>query len=188
MRKILMFVTLMIISMSNLMAYSKEEIAKSLKKQAEVHNIDKRVLYTIAKMESNFKPYVIAFVSSDKEITMPNVLKKVTKYGNNKYLIQMKGTKENLIATTNELISMGYLVDVGLMQINSQNFDESEVERMFEIDYNISKAVKVLKFCGKKKQVVSKTIECYNKGLKFNSLSYYDRFKAHFLKDFGVKL
>lgn len=76
MKKILIFVILLALLGSNATAYSKEDIALSLKRQAKIHNIDKKVLYTIAKMESSFTPFVIAFVSSDRNVDVPNVKKK----------------------------------------------------------------------------------------------------------------
>ena len=187
--KIASICILALILQNSSFAYSKKEIADTLKKQAELVNIDKRVLYTIAKIESNFTPFIISFTSKNKDFKFENVKMRISPY-KNKYLISIRGNKQNLIKVAKELISKGYLVDVGIMQINSQNFTASELDKMFELNHNISKSARVLKLCGSKYNNIPHAIECYNKGFrKKASLSYYNRFKTSFLKDFaGVKL
>lgn len=84
------------------------------------------------------------------------------------------------------LIQQNISVDVGLMQINSVNFKENEIENIFKPSFNISKSAFILEQCKKAKQRLKPSIECYNKGLKkSSSFEYYERFKESFLRDFG---
>lgn len=182
---------LFLIISTNANAYSNEDIAQNIKRQALVSNIDQKILYTIAKIESGFNPFIIAFTSNDKNFdALYNVNLKIANYGRygKKYLISATGKKSDLIRTVQILMGKGYFVDVGLMQVNSQNFSEDEVYRMFDLDYNLWKAVEILKNCKQKLQIVSKTIECYNKGFNASydrKLEYYKIFLKNYLSDFG---
>lgn len=187
MRKIsLIFI---ILFQSFLMAFSEQEISSALKRQAKAANIDEKVLYTLAKIESGFRPFLISFVSEHQNYQFGGVKSKATRYGN-KYIITIEGDKKAVIKIAKTLIKDDFNIDVGLMQINSQNFKASEIEKMFELDYNIAKATKVLALCQDKYSNVASIIECYNKGYKQNSkFSYFNRFKQSYLRDFaGVKL
>lgn len=167
--------------------YSNQDIANSIKKQSNLANVDKRLIYTIAKIESGFNPLVIAFTSTKKDFDFPNAKTKICKYNKSKYLIQIKSKdKQNLIKIAKYLINQGYKVDVGLMQINSVNFTQNELYKMFELDYNIKKSIRVLSQCQLKMQNLKDTIECYNKGFKkYNKKDYYAKFKNSFITDFG---
>ncbi|EOH6988227.1 hypothetical protein ACMC3X_001606, partial [Campylobacter jejuni] len=74
---ILMFLTFSL-SFCNI---NSKEIANALKYNALKYNIDKKILYTIAKIESNFNTNVIAFVS-DKKV---NIIGKNIKIKNLNY-------------------------------------------------------------------------------------------------------
>lgn len=56
--------------------YSNENIANELKRISLQHNIDKRVLYTLAKIESNFNPLIISFTSSHINFLILQILKR----------------------------------------------------------------------------------------------------------------
>lgn len=130
---ILMFLTFSL-SFCNI---NSKEIANALKYNALKYNIDKKILYTIAKIESNFNTNVIAFVS-DKKV---NIIGKNIKIKNlnykNKYLIQISSDINTLKKIAIFFIQKGYKIDVGLMQINSQNFTLQELDYIFNLDYNI---------------------------------------------------
>ncbi|TEY00719.1 transglycosylase SLT domain-containing protein [Campylobacter sp. US33a] len=181
--------SLLLISIIECFAYSKEEIAYMLKKQALYSQIDARVLYTVAKIESGFNPFIISFVSTtNKNFNYDKVVKTTIKpYQNNKFIVNIESKDvEKLVNITKDLIEDGYKVDVGLMQINSQNFSKSEIKKMFELKTNILKATEILKLCGIKYQNIKNTIECYNKGYRQGEvLTYFNRFKESFNKDFG---
>ncbi|ECK2550142.1 lytic transglycosylase domain-containing protein [Campylobacter jejuni] len=163
-----------------------KEIANALKYNAYKYNINKKILYTIAKIESNFKINIITFVSEKKwNINGGGIKTKNNKY-KNKYLVQIEGNIYSLKKITSYLIQNGYKVDVGLMQINSQNFNLNELNDVFTIDYNIKKAISILEQCKNKFQSIKNTIECYNKGNRIGKkYDYYQKFVNNYIKDFG---
>lgn len=190
MKKFAFLMTFLVFLQSSLFAYSEKEISDALKRQAKIANIDEKILYTIAKIESGFKPYVISFISEHQNYVFKSNLKvSIKKYGD-KFIITLNGDKENIISTAKMLFKDEFSIDVGLMQINSKNFKADEIEKMFELDYNIEKATNVLKLCSDKYNELSRIVECYNKGYrKISQLSYFNRFKKSYLKDFaGVSL
>lgn len=166
---------------------SELNIANALKKASLEHNIDKKILYTIAKIESGFNPHIIAFTNrnkwhniSNEKISIKNIPFK------NKYLVQIKAEKEILKQIALQLISQGFSIDMGLMQVNSKNISKDEIEHIFELDYNIDKSISVFKTCIKAKNNIKDSIECYNKGYKTpKNYNYYKKFQASFIKDFG---
>ncbi len=168
------------------LANSDYEIANSLKNASKINNIDARVLYTIAKIESAFDPFIISFVSDRSDFRFDNVDVKVAKFRSKKLINISSKSPQTLIKIAHKLIDDGYKIDVGLMQINSQNFSKNELNQMFDLDKNIKAAAKILKSCNTKYQTMQKTIECYNKGFKgAKSLDYFTRFKNSFNRDFG---
>lgn len=166
--------------------YSKQNIANSLRNVSAKSKIDKRVLYTLAKIESNFTPLIISFTSYSKDFSYPNLTKKVSKY-KNKYIISFNGEEYDLKLAVLDLIDKGYKVDCGLMQINSANFKKNEIDDIFKLDYNIAKSTKILISCINSKGKLSDSIECYNKGTKriYTSYDYYKNFKFYYLKAFA---
>ncbi|MBX7491223.1 transglycosylase SLT domain-containing protein [Helicobacter turcicus] len=167
-------------------SYDNLTIANALKRIARNSEIDKKILYTLAKIESNFNPLVISFTSKDRNHNFKNLTKEVRKY-KDKYLINFKGKERDLQEALESLINSGIRVDVGLMQINSANFKAREIPYIFNPSYNISKSTLILKDCIKAKQNLKDSIECYNKGTKRNykSYDYYKRFYTSFLRDFA---
>ena len=169
----------------NAMAFSEEVIANSLKKQAILGQIDSKILYTLAKIESNFNPLIISFTHSHTNFDFKNLKKKVSRY-KNKYLLSFTGAEKDLQEALKILIRQGIRVDAGLMQINSVNFNENEIAFIFKPAFNIEKSTFVLKQCIASKSKIKDSIECYNKGMrKVTNFDYYERFKKHYLKDFG---
>lgn len=164
--------------------YSDQIIADELRFASLRSNIDKRVLYIIAKIESGFNPLIISFTSF-KDHNYP-FLKKNIKVYKNKYLISFIGDEVNLKFALRDLISKGYRVDAGLMQINSINFSTDEIDNIFDIKYNIDKSLIVLKKCINSVQNTKKAIECYNKGNKRSivNFDYYKKFKNNYISAF----
>lgn len=189
MSKITLIGIAVLVISNSLFGYTQEEIASALKRQALNANIDEKILYTIAKIESGFRPHIISFVSDTKEIKVGGANMSVSPYGE-KWIIVLNGKMQNLTKIAKMLIKDGFLIDVGIMQINSQNFKIDEIEKMFELDYNIEKATSILKLCENKYGNTHRIIECYNKGYrKKATFDYFNRFKRSFLKDFaGVRL
>ena len=168
--------------------YSPQKIADELKSAGIKHGIDVRVLYTIAKLESQFTPLVISFVSKNTNHNFKNLNKKIRKYKDS-YIITLYGTENDLQSALRELLKDKKLrVDVGLMQINSVNFKTSEIDKIFKLQYNIDKSSEILKKCISLKINFKDSIECYNKGTKKAvQYSYYNRFKTSFHKDFAYE-
>ena len=160
-------------------------IANALKEIAEKTNIDKKVLYTLSKIESNFNPYVISFTSKEKNFRFSGLNSKIVSY-KRKNLITLSGKEKDLQRALKILIKKGYKVDVGLMQINSVNFKENEIPYIFNVKYNIAKGANILKQCIDYHSTLKNSIECYNKGnKKFVTYNYYHKFKKNYNKDFG---
>ncbi|SQC36443.1 invasion protein IagB [Helicobacter fennelliae] len=165
------------------------DIANALKKASLQSGIDKKMLYTLAKIESEFNPHIIAFVSkkkfnitkeSKREIHIKNIPYK------DKYIVQIRTDKETLKHLASQLIRQGFSVDMGLMQINSSNVSQKELEHIFDLDFNLAKSTYILKSCIKQKTYLRESIEYYNKGLrKVTNYDYYKKFKRSFIKDFA---
>lgn len=166
--------------------YSPDDISKALKEASHKHEIDKKILYTLAKIESGFNPLIISFVSSKKDYDFKNLTKNTKKY-KDKYLISLQGSEKDLIDALKILLRYKKLrVDVGLMQINSVNFSYSEIDHIFKPSYNINKSSEILKACKALKSNLKDSIECYNKGTgKYVKYDYYNRFKNSYVKDFS---
>lgn len=183
MRKILLLITTCI---SFAYAdFSKHTIAESLKQVAREEQIDVKLLYSIAKIESNFEPLIVAFTSDRKNYRFENAKVSVKPY-KNKYLIQVRADEYTLKNIVRQLTNAGINVDVGIMQINSINFSNRELNQIFKPKYNIQKSTRILKNCNAKFYTLKDTIECYNKGFrKKNSYDYYTKVKDSFIASFG---
>lgn len=173
----------------NANSFSELNIAKNLILYARANNLDERALYTIAKIESGFKPLIISFTSPTKNFGFKGqegIKVKVAKYGK-KYLISMSSkNRSSLAQVATDLIKRGYKVDVGLMQINSIHFNPEQTYEMFDLQNNISFSIKVLRQCMTIFGDSPKAIECYNKGNNAKRHSdYYAKYKKSFYKDFG---
>lgn len=165
--------------------FSEYSIAESLKRVASQKEIDPRVLYTIAKIESNFEPLIISFTSYSKDFNFENAVTKTGKY-KDKFTVSITADKFRLQEILEYLIDRGFSVDAGLMQVNSINFSKHEIPYIFELEYNIHKSTKVLEGCIQQYKTMRDSIECYNKGFKRKiTYGYWDRFKNNFMTDFG---
>ncbi|HBK1694310.1 TPA: hypothetical protein LGB41_001670, partial [Campylobacter coli] len=86
----LIFLTLNLVFANNL------DIANALKHNAIKYDIDKKILYTIAKIESNFETNIIAFLSDKKwKIKGESIKIKNIKY-KNKFLVQIRASINEL--------------------------------------------------------------------------------------------
>lgn len=166
--------------------YAPENIAYELKKASEKYNIDKRILYTLAKIESNFNPLIISFVSDHQQYNFSSLIKRVQRY-KDRYIIIFQGNEKDLQNALRILLRDKRLrIDVGLMQINSVNFEEGEIDRIFDLAYNIAKSNHILKACISIKSNFKDSIECYNKGTgRYVKYDYFNKFKKSYLKDFS---
>lgn len=162
-------------------AYSKDEIVNAILEISAKNAIEAEILYTIVKIESKFDPFAISLLTSEDEARIfgnfndENITINMQKYKFNqqKWLVSLYPKNEEMAKFfAKKLIDLGYNIDVGLGQINSINFKQSEIDEIFKPTYNLQIAAKVLRHCYKNKnQDIKKTIECYNYGVR-NRLSY----------------
>lgn len=181
------FILLLLIHSCLFANFSEASIAKALKENSQQAGIDGRILYTIAKIETNFNPLTIAFVSKEHYKPFKNTKTLKQKYKDRFLYSISSNDKDVLIEHARDLIVLKKeSVDVGLMQINSINFSLDELDNMFDLNYNIAKSLKVLDICCVKYSNVKEIIECYNKGFRQHKYNdYYTKFKKSFTKDFG---
>ena len=173
----------------------RQDIADSLWAAATSSNIDVRVLYTIAKTESDFQPYIISFLTSDT-----GLIKKLragfkgsiyrfrsAKYNSPKYAVSISSNrKEAMLELAKFFWDFDFNVDFGLMQISKQNLKRDELEFIFDPQYNVSKSKEILAVCAGRYSSAKDAIECYNKGFAAKkNYDYYARFMNYFDSFFG---
>lgn len=189
--------TVFLMGMSFLHAYDLNYIAQSIKKVAAEKYFDVKVIYTLAQIESGFKPFKISMLTHPKNAQQfkkaenERVKVEVKNYFLDESLMQVSFHPQNL-ALSKSLVRVfkkqKLNFDVGLMQINSNNFGLLEIDSIFEPKYNISKAMVGLNFCSTKFQKTSEIIECYNSGTKLEKrMPYYKYFVKKYKKNFGDK-
>ncbi|MSN96926.1 lytic transglycosylase domain-containing protein [Campylobacter sp. FMV-PI01] len=175
--------------------FTYEEILHTIKNVAATNGISPKILYTIIKIESDFEPFAISFLTNKenaiyyKNLENQNIIIKIGPYSlnRNKWVVYIEPKNEYLAKEIAKiLIKSGFSVDVGLGQINSQNFNENEIDLIFDPTYNLTKSAKILRKCfNAKNKDMQKTIECYNYGMRNrNSQPYYIRFYQHYIKEF----
>ena len=165
--------------------FSKHTIAESLKQVAREEQIDVKLLYSIAKIESNFEPLIVAFTSGSRNYQFKKAKVSVNCYKDT-YVIQVRADEYTLKDIVRKLINAGINVDVRTMHINFINFSDNELNHIFKPKYNIQKSTQVLKNCNAKFFTLKETIECYNKGFRKKKTSdYYTKVKDSFLASFG---
>ena len=177
-------------------AYSPEYIINSIKYVATQEAVKPEILYTIIKIESDFEPFAISFLTNQtnahyfKTLETPNINIKISQYSLNpqKWVVSIKPINEAYATEiAKALIQSGFSIDVGLGQLNSVNFKQNEIAMAFNPVFNLTKCAKVLRMCfNAKNKDIQKTIECYNYGLKKrNSMPYYKKFITNYEKMFG---
>lgn len=174
----------------------RQEIADSLKSVAYEKNIDARILYVFAKTESDFKPYIISFLTSDGDFVKRLKIAfegkdfkfRSSKYDKSRYAVSIySGNKADMIAIADFFWDFDFNVDFGLMQISKQNLTRDELEQIFDPSYNVQKSYEVLSGCIKKYDTDEKdVIECYNKGFgSKKNYDYYAKFINYYNDFFG---
>ena len=177
--------------------YSNKDIANAIASVAKNEGIGTKILYTIVKIESNFEPFAISFLTNEKNakyfksLENKNISIKISNYSLNKakWVVSIKPINETYaVEITKLLVRDGFSVDAGLGQINSVNYKEEEIEKIFDPVYNLTKCAKVLRKCynhNHKNKDLKDTIECYNYGMRNrHSNPYYKKFYEHYKKEF----
>jgi hypothetical protein len=186
--------------------FSEETVGIIIAETAKKNNIDPKVLYTIASIESDFKPLAIAVETTAQSAGILESLRskdiKVVYDAEKSKTFHSKISVISLypknIETAKFIIKIlkkyNFCFDVGLMQINTFNFTEKEVEEMFYPKKNIEKAAEIYGHCERRFRTLKHRVECYNRGkgnlskdLKRKKFyyPYWKRFKKHYKGYFG---
>lgn len=193
MRKILIVLAICVINSS---AYTTDQIYYAINSVAKEYKISPKILYTIVKIESNFRPFAISFLTNKenaeyfKSLESRQVKITISNYSLNrsKWVVAIHPSNEKAAKQIAKLlVEDGFSVDVGLGQINSINFTVAEIDKIFDPKYNLKKGAKVLRDCfDAKNGDLEYTIECYNYGMRNRSSNpYYRRFYEHYIKKFS---
>lgn len=156
---------------------------------ALISGVDKQVYLSIVKIESNGKQNIIAFNGSDNFYNYLKGLKEIDssleikKYSPNRIVIYSPNNSSSIVAIAKELYLLQKSFDLGIAQINSQNFSYEEIPLMLDIKYNIIKANNILADCRARFHLsIPSSIECYNKGyINHQGYSYYKKFMQSYL-------
>lgn len=139
----------------------------------ERYNIDYRLLYSLAKVESGCNKYAIGAYTKKRVLAQRAVaLMKKTgikfKHHHETYIaVYPKDEKE--FHTALAIIKKNRLkYDVGIMQISSGNIENNnwKIDDLLSTEYNISTGASILRECFDRSKDVYKALECYNKGFK----------------------
>lgn len=185
----------LILVFTKIYAYTQRDIVDAINTIAIENKVSPKILYTIIKIESDFNPFAISFLTDEqnaqyfKKLKTPNINILVSKYTLNtkKWVVSIRPINEYYAKEIARLlIRDGFSIDVGLGQINSVNFDTEELDYIFNPFYNLQKCAQVLRRCfDAKKGDLEYTIECYNYGIRDRkSNPYYKRFYEHYMKEF----
>lgn len=178
--------------------YDMKQAIRDIDMVANEQGIDFDILYTIVKIESNFKPLQISFLTNEKNAKYfkkqanENIKVIISSYSLNraKWVVNIQtNTVKRAKEITKILVEGGFSVDVGLGQLNSINYSLEEIDYIFDPVYNLRKCAEILRNCYKAKNGnLQKAIECYNYGTRERgSNPYYKRFYEHYMKEFKRK-
>lgn len=189
------FVFIFFIMLNSAFSYTYEEILYTIRDVSQKEGVASKILYTIIKIESDFNPFAMSFLTNQenalyfKSLENKNIAIKTSSYSlnSNKWVVSMyPKTEIYAVEVLKQLLKNGFSVDVGLGQLNSQNFEDYEIDYVFNPTYNLTKCANVLRMCFNiKNKDMQKTIECYNYGVRNRkSNPYYSRFYEHYMKEF----
>lgn len=181
-----------------LLAYEQSNIMQAIEIVSSEENISKDILFTIVKIESDFFPLAISFLTNEenakyfKTLENENVKIAIGKYSlnNSKQIVTIyPNTLRRAIAISKNLLENNFNIDVGLAQINSSNFSINEIEEIFEPLNNLRRSSKILRNCyNVKNKKMQETIECYNYGMRQReSYPYYTKFYNFYTSEFSNK-
>ena len=157
-------------------AYSPNEIVNAIAAVAQNEGVKPEILYTIVKIESDFEPYTISFLTNKANadyfagLRNQNVQIKTSNYSLNssKWVVTIIPANEiYAVQIAKYLYEDGFSIDVGLGQLNAVNFSQNEIDYIFNPMYNLTKCAKILRKCwNAKDKNIKDTIECYNYGMR----------------------
>ena len=177
---------------------TEEEVSESILFVAKKYKIDPSTVYTIASIESNFKPYVITIETTPQIARLLEALRDLglkivtggTTFHSKQAIVNIYPKDIAVAQYIAEILKQNeYAFDLGLMQIHSTNFTLQETAALFYPKNNLEKSMQILTTCRKLFNTQKNQIECYNRGagnlqkaLK-NNISrypYYIRFVKHY--------
>jgi soluble lytic murein transglycosylase-like protein len=182
---------ILLLLVANLYCNERQAIADAIINVSKQSGLDRSIYYTLINIESNFNPYSVGIVGSEKllqKIKESNLFDvKASKYGQN-YLISITGSKEDILALSEALYEFDINFDMGLMQISRQHVKKDELKQIFDFEYNIAKGSNILRSCVDKFNATQEIIECYNRGFNVGkSKKYYEVFVKNYNRNFHEK-
>ena len=164
-----------------------DDLQKYFEKADMTHNLNQKLLRSIAEHESGLNPFIVGFVLKDPfvvaaaDIDLKNSPLKYKKSPYKRwshYAIRFESADQakNAVTWLEKVTQTSTGYDVGLMQINSRNAHRNnwDISRLlYDPGYNIDKGATILSDCRNTfKSDPAKTLECYNKGTKTSNFDY----------------
>lgn len=200
MNKLLRILAITLFFSTSLLSYSKNDIINSINFVSKKHGVSPKILFTIIKIESDFNPFAISFLTNEANAKYFKSIENkqfatisISNYSLNrsKWVVSIHPyTQAYATQIATMLYNDGFKIDVGLGQINAVNFTPNELNYIFNPVYNLSKCAIVLRRCfnfnKKNKKDLRDTIECYNYGMRNRpSDPYYRKFYKYYMQFFG---
>ena len=160
------------------------------------HNVNKKILASIAYQESDFNMKVVGVTLKDSYNS--KILKRClsvinckSSFGAHRATIYPKSNEQaKLLLLSLNRLHLDY--DVGLMQINKYNIEKRHLQPirlLSDVFYNIDIGARIYKECSNRFSNIEDSFECYNKGYdrrKFN-YRYSDAIINKYKKLFDVR-
>lgn len=171
------------------------QIAQGISNVSEQSGVPRSVYFTLIDIESNFYPFVICTVIDSAKANDMKILThrgfevRISPYKLKNLVSIYSRDEKSIVQLSKELIKQGLSIDMGLMQVNSQNISISEVDRIFDPYYNIARGSNILAGCAEKYNGdIKASIECYNKGfVRKETYDYYEKFIKSYNQNFKAK-
>ena len=118
-------------------AYSPNEIVNAIAAVAQNEGVKPEILYTIVKIESDFEPYTISFLTNKANadyfagLRNQNIRIKTSNYrlNSSKWVVTIIPANEiYAVQIANELYEDGISIDVALHQTNAANISPIELD------------------------------------------------------------
>ncbi len=149
-------------------------INNEIYKQIENHKsrfiiqIDPKLVYTILDRYSEVQQnYTTLRIFQDFKSSLTKELKKLgVKYNEHDvskswaFVKVYPKDKNEALRTSKMLLDKGYLFKAGLAQIESKNLKESDLQNLYDVDYNIERIIAYFDICSKTFKVKPDLVEC----------------------------
>jgi len=182
--------------------FAEREVGLMMLMKSTKYGLNPKMVYAIASVESDFEPLAIAVETSKpkadvlRKLASKNIRVRIGKTYHSKInLVSLyPDSYKTAVFIINNLERLGFTFDVGLMQVNTCNFNQKEVRLMLDPEANLEKASKHLKGCVDRYSSTKLQVECYNRGAgNLNRMlkkggryfPYWKRYKKHYYKYFN---